>query len=85
MDSSKRNTIIILGVIGLLILVAVILVFLGVLNSGGSLAEVIEKLKGSDVPTIAEAKQTQVAGAAEVAGVEIYDLSMYEESKPGVC
>ena len=80
MDSSKRNTIIILGVIGFLILVAVILVFSGVLNAGGSLAEVIEKLNGSDAPITAEAKETLAAIEAEVAGVEIYDLSMYEES-----
>jgi hypothetical protein len=77
MEKSKRNTIIVLGVIGFLLLVVAILVFSGVLNAGGSLAEVIEKLNGSDVPTTAEAQETLAAG---VVGVEIYDLSMYEES-----
>jgi hypothetical protein len=77
MSNSKRNTIIVLGVIGFLVLVAAILAFSGVLNTGGSLAKVIEKLNGSDAQTTTEAQETLTAG---VVGVEVYDLSMYVES-----
>ena len=77
MSNSKRNTIIVLGVIGFLLLIVAILVLSGVLNAGGSLAKIIEKLNGNDVPTTAEAQETLAAG---VVGVEVYDLSMYEGS-----
>lgn len=77
MSNSKRNTRIVLGVIGFLILVVAILVFSGALNADGGLAEVIEKLNSNDVPRTAEAQETL---AADVDSVEIYDLSMYEES-----
>ncbi len=80
MDNSKRNTIIVLGVIGFLILITAILAFSGVLNAGGSLAKVVEKLNDSDALTTAEVQETFAASVADVAGVEIYDLSMYEES-----
>jgi hypothetical protein len=80
MSNSKRKTLIVLGVVGFLFIVGVSLAFSGVLNAGGNLGEVIEKLNGSDMSLTAETQETLVSEVADKVGVEIYDLSMYEES-----
>ncbi len=79
-NSRKKTKKVTLG-LWLILITAVVLIVLGVLQSGsGGIAKVFEKLTGNNVPTTAGAEETLVAGAADVAGSEIYDLSMYEES-----
>ncbi len=81
MDSSRKKTKNITLGLWLILITAVILMFLSVQQSGyDGIVNVFEKLNGSETPTTAGAEETLAASAAEVAGVEIYDLSMYEKS-----
>jgi hypothetical protein len=79
-NSRKKTKKVTLG-LWLILITAAVLIVLGALQSGfGGIVKVFDKLNGSDTPTTAGAEETHAASAAEVAGVEIYDLSMYEES-----
>lgn len=81
MSNSRKKTINTTLGIWLILITAVILMFLSAQQSGSDgIVNVFEKLNGSDTPTTAGAEETLAASVADVVGVEIYDLSMYEES-----